>query len=118
MHCDPAEMVVYRGLDNVEALLVLDGDRNVVDLAGVTRAALNIGGESFDSETLTSSEIWWSETASYQGNDVNVVKLRLGRVAELDNLTDSKYTGGELLLYDGAHPNGHQAMTEIKLTIR
>jgi len=118
MNCSSVQHLrIYRGLDNTEHLLVTDGNGDAVSLAGVTKVQLEVGGEVFDSSVLGSGAIWWTDTETYRGETVDVVKLKLGNAAPLANLTESDYANGELRLFDGANPNGYQALTELRVLI-
>lgn len=117
MSCDSIQLLIVRGADNIEALVVIDGNRQVVDVSAATRIKLDVGGESFDSDAL-GDLIWWNDTAEYRGQLQPVIKFRLGNATPLASLADGSHTGGALAIYDAEHPGGYQALTDVEVFIK
>lgn len=76
---NPISVKVYDSSANRFALAVDDVDGNLMtSLASITRVVIEVGATTVDSDVVGSDVIWWTDTASYRGHTVGVIKFSLG----------------------------------------
>lgn len=104
---------IYDGRDNVVSLVITEDGVPVSDLSGLTRVVLTVGGVAVDSDDAGSDVIWWTDSAVYDGQTVDVLKLRLGH----QNIPLGTYTNGCLILFDAVATSGIIYADDMKLTV-
>lgn len=109
----PLQATVYNGRDNELEFPIFDSAGVVTDLSTVTRVTITIGTTTIDSDVVGSSVIWWTETASYRGATVDVLKMVLGG----QGLAVAEYADCELVIYDADHTNGRRIENPIKIEV-
>jgi len=105
---------IYLGHDNTIGLLLLNDDVALVDLSAITRVVLTINDTDYDSDSLASSIIWWTDSVSYRGETVNVIKFKLGG----QSIVAGVYTGCKLVTFDPDNSNGVVWADDIKVTVK
>lgn len=116
MTCAPAiALNVYNGRDNVETLVLFRDGAVISDLSGVSRVTVDVDGGTtvIDSAVVGSSVIWWTDTTTYRGSTVDVLRLQLGG----QSITAGTYTGVEIVTYDATYPNGLRVENTIKMVV-
>lgn len=75
----PINVTVYDGSANSFALAV-DGDDGelMTSLASLTRVVITVGATVVDSDVEGSGVIWWTDTGTYRGQVVGIIRFRLG----------------------------------------
>ena len=106
---------VYSGRDNIISLLIkADGDI-LADLSGVTRVTVDMDGgvTVLDSDIVGSSVIWWTDSTTYRGETVDLLRLQLGD----QGITAGTYDDVAIIVYDSTYTNGLQVENDIRITV-
>lgn len=106
---------VYSGRDNVISL-ILEADGVVLDsLAAVTRVTVDMDGgvTVLDSDIVGSSVIWWTDSTTYRGDTVDLLRLQLGD----QGITAGTYDDVAIVVYDSTYTNGLQVENDIRITV-
>jgi len=113
MGCYTTSARVYNGRDNIISLVLLDDGAVMVDLSPVTRATVEVAGVLIDSAVSGPTVIWWSEQAEYEGQMVDVLRLRLGE----QSIPAGVYNDVDIVIYDGVYINGLRVQTPVEFTV-
>jgi len=105
---------VYDGRDNINQLVIFEGDELVSDLSHVTRIVFTVGGVTVDSDVVDSDTIWWDDQDTYNGTTTDVVKLRLGH----QSIPLGTYTDGCLVLFDVVNDDGLVFIDNMKVKVK
>lgn len=113
--CRPAiAWNVYNGVDNDVALAIEAADGAIMSsLAGLTRVTLVVGTTTIDSDVDGSSVVWWTDSATYLGSTIEVLKFRLGGLS----IDAGTYTDCALTIYDTTYTGGLRIGNSIKVTV-
>jgi len=113
---NPIAAPVYIGRDNIIQLVLFRDGAVLDDLSGVTRVTVDLDGGTtvIDSDIAGGSVIWWTGTAQYHAQTVDVLSLQLGD----QSIPAGTYTDVKLVLYDAVYTNGLQLENTIKLTVQ
>lgn len=104
---------IYDGRDNVISLVILEDAAPVADLSGLTRVVLTVGGVTVDSDVAGDTVLWWTDSAVYDGQTVDVLKMRLGH----QDIPLGTYTDGCLILFDAVATSGIIYADDMRITV-
>lgn len=105
---------VYLTHDNGSDLLLVADGVPLDDLSGITRVVIDLGDDQIDSADLQGAEIWWTDTTTYRGATVPVLRFKLGNRT---GLVAGDYYGCRLITYDPSNPNGIVWSDELTLVV-
>ena len=110
----PLAVTVYDGLDNDFAVALESADGGyMTSLAGVTRVTLTVGSTTIDSDVVGSSVIWWTDTETFRGEAVGVIKFKLGG----QSIAAGEYADCALVVYDTTYTGGFRMANPFKVTV-
>ena len=104
---------IYTGRDNRISLVLFGNGAVITNLAGVTRAVIEIGGQTIDSDVVGQTVIWWYESVPYRGEDIDVLRFKLGG----QGIPAGTYDDVEITVFDSVYANGLQVENDIKITV-
>ena len=104
---------IYTGRDNRISLILFGNGRVLVDLASLTRVLVEVGTQVIDSLIVGQTVIWWYESVPYRGEDVNVLRLKLGN----EGLVAGTYEDVKITVFDAVYTNGLIVENEIVFTV-
>ena len=113
MGCYTTSARVYNGRDNIISLVLLDDGVVLTDLSPVTRATVEVAGVLIDSATAGADVIWWSQQAEYEGQMIDVLRLRLGE----QGIPAGVYNDVDVVIYDSVYIQGLRVQTPVEFTV-
>ena len=113
MGCYTTSARVYNGRDNIISLVLLDDGSVISDLSPVTRATVEVAGVLIDSLVSGPTVIWWTDQAEYEGQTVDVLRLRLGE----QSIPAGVYNDVDIIIYDAIYINGLKVQTPVEFTV-
>lgn len=113
MACYTTSARVYNGRDNTISLVLLADGVVLADLSAVTRVTVAIGGVDIDSAIAGSGVIWWTDQAEYDGQMVDVLRLKLGQ----QGIPEGVYNDTDIVVYDAVYVNGLNVQTPVEITV-
>ena len=104
---------IYTGKDNRVSLILFGNGRVLTPLASVTQVIVEIGGLTIDSTIVGQAVIWWYESVPYRGEEIDVLRLKLGNLG----IPAGTYDNVEITIFDAIYTNGLQIENNIIFTV-